>query len=132
MATNLTITPADVIPAATPSLVYPCGETIAGGEVAYIDSSNKLMKANASMELTSLFFALVSGVLDQPVPVLQLGQCTISAVMSQSVEYYLSPDSGKITTRDQLVSTNYVYNLGIALSSSLLYYQPIVRNVQVP
>lgn len=122
---NLTITEASVVAGTGASMVNgTLGETVTAGQAVYLNSSRKWMKADANGGSEIVRYAkgiaLNGGAVNQPVRVLKEGQITIGATLTAGLVYFLSRTAGAICPYADLTTGDYVVQLGIAKSTTVL------------
>lgn len=111
------------------------GETIAVGDVLYVDSDGKAYKADATDNTKSpaLFLAIDAGVLDDNPRVLQIGLMdftTLSPSWTPGGLVYLAVGGG-FTQTPPSSAGNVVQIVGIAKTSKVLYFCPQTVMVEV-
>lgn len=123
---DLTITAASVIAASDSSnRGGTAGETITAGKAVYKNSTtNKYMLADsdsATAEARQASAIALNGASDgQPIQVLSGGDITIGATLTAGTAYYLSGTAGGICPFADLGSGDYVCQIGIAKSTTVL------------
>ena len=123
---DLTITATNVVaPAGNNSEVRTALETIAAGEVVYLNPTTRqvgLADSNsATAHIRKVYgIALNGGALNQPISVLRSGPVTIGATMTAGVAYYLSDTPGGICPVADLGAGEYPVFLGFATSTTVL------------
>lgn len=101
------------------------GEAITAGQAVYKSSStNKWMLADANSATvearTATGIALNGAALNQPVRVHKSGDLTMNAVLTANVPYFLSDTPGGIAPIADVGSGEYLCQLGIAKSTTVL------------
>jgi hypothetical protein len=132
---DLSITPANVVAAAgVVTRQGVAGATITAGQVVYLDPADdryKLADSDAvpSAGFNRLFLALNGAANGQPLNVLRSGLVALGAVMTAGTSYYLSDEPGGIAPRADLATGDDVILLGVAASTSVLIFAPIITDV---
>ena len=130
---DITITPANVIAGSTASIASgTAGETIAAGQAVYLSSTTKKWMLADSNSATSEArqakgIALNGASLNQPVSVQTSGDITIGGTLVAGSAYYLSETPGGIQPAADLAAGEYVCQLGLAKSTTIL-----ALNIQFP
>lgn len=123
---DLTITAANVVAASNATRdVGTAGETITAGKAVYLASTtNKWMLADSNSATAearrATAIALNGASLNQPVSVLKAGDVTIGATLTAGTAYYLSDTPGGICPVADVGAGEYVCQLGLAKSTTLL------------
>lgn len=123
---DLTITAASVVAGENSvSRQGRAAETLAAGKVVYLNSTSKKWgladnNSGTAEVRRAVGIALNGAALDQPVVVHTEGDITIGATLTPGTEYYLSDTPGGICPRADLASGEYVCQLGIAISATVL------------
>lgn len=127
---DLTITAANVVPGSNANTVVgTAGETITAGKAVYKSSTtNKWMLADSDAataeargsDENNTGIALTGSSLNQPIVVLTSGDVTIGATMTAGIGYYLSDDAGGICPIADVTGGDYVVQLGLAASATVL------------
>ena len=123
---DLTITAASVVAGANSvQKQRSAGETIAAGKAVYLsETTKKYMLADsnsatvAARKATGI--ALNSASLNQPLVVHEFGDLMMGAALTPGTAYYLSDTPGGICPLADVGSGEYVCQLGIAKSASVL------------
>lgn len=132
---DLTITAANVIAASgARTIAGTAGATITAGQVVHISPANRrfvLADADAAGvgSITAFYIALNGASNGQPMVTLRLGDVTIGATMVAGTEYYVSPNAGGICPRADLSGGDNLILLGIASSTTVLKFDPIIPGV---
>jgi hypothetical protein len=136
----LSITPADVQVTSTSNQetrIVATGVTVTAGSVCTLDSNGKVILAECDSSTNNggqgLYIALSGATASQPVVLARPGtDITISSVMTTGIFYYLSATAGSIIPVADLVSTNYVTQLGYAKSATVFSFSPTVTGLTKP
>lgn len=101
------------------------GETITAGQAVYLDTAtNKWMKADNNSATAAARqaggIALNGGAVNQPITVQYGGDLTVNAVLTAGVAVYLSDTAGGICPVADVGSGEYVCQIGIAKSTTVL------------
>lgn len=125
--TDLVITPANVKAGSNVSREDGiAGATILAGQVVYLNATTGkygLADNNAPTPpeiKTPRGIALNGASLDQPIAVHKAGDITIGATLVAGTEYYLGDTPGGICPRADLIATETVTILGLAVSTTVL------------
>lgn len=136
---DLTITAANVVPAASPTTktqVGTYGATITQGMPVYLDSADgkwKIADANASVTTAAAVgIALVAGSDGQPGLIQTEGDITIGATVAVGTIYVVSATAGKIAPSADGVSGWYTCVLGIAISTTVIRLKILAGGVAIP
>jgi hypothetical protein len=137
---DLVIVAANVVPGANANLVQgTAGETITAGKPVYKDpTSHKWMLADADAataaargsDESNTGIALTGSSLNQPIVVATGGDVTYSAIFTAGLAYFLSNTAGGICLAADIGTGEYVVQLGIALSTTVLSVRPEYTGVQ--
>jgi hypothetical protein len=137
--TDLSITAANVVAGSNSNQVVGiAGETITAGQVVYKSSSTgKWMKADANAgtaeargsDVSNVGIALNGAALNQPLVVHKSGDITIGATMTAGIAYYLSDTAGGICPVADIGSGEYVVQIGLATSTTVLAVKPVYTGV---
>lgn len=108
------------------------GEAVTSGQAVYKSgTTQKWMKADSNSVTPearqAIGIALNGGALDQPVAVLKSGDITIGATLTPGTAYYLSDTPGGICPLADVGTGEYVCEIGLAKSTSVL-----AVNIQFP
>lgn len=123
---DLAITAANVLAGASASILNGiAGEAIAAGKAVYQSSSTKkwmLADSNAAAAEArkATAIALNGAALNQPLAVQSGGDITLGAVLTAGTAYYLSDTPGGICPLADVGTGEYVCQLGLAKSASVL------------
>jgi hypothetical protein len=123
---DLTITAANVVAGADASKeAGVAGETIAAGKAVYKSStSGKFMLADSNSATAEARqargVALNGASLDQPLVIQKHGDLTIGATLTPGATYFLSDTAGGICPDADVGAGEYVCQLGVAKSASVL------------
>ncbi len=123
---DLAITAANVLAGASASILNGiAGEAIAAGKAVYQSSSTKkwmLADSNAAAAEArkATAIALNGAALNQPLAVQSGGDITLGAVLTAGTAYYLSDTPGGICLLADVGTGEYVCQLGLAKSASVL------------
>lgn len=131
---DLSITAANVTAAALATKKSgTAGATITAGQVVYLDASNEYVLADADAagvgDITAVYIALNGASDGQPITVCAQGDVTLGAVMTAGTAYYLSPVAGGIAPIADVASGDDVILLGVAKTTSVLAFKPIISGV---
>lgn len=129
---DLAITAASVIASAgARTQSGTAGATITAGEIVYRDATDgKFKLAGATIAaVTGVFIALNGAADGQPMQVAALGDVTFNAVLTAGTDYYLSTNAGGISPRGDVAVEDAVILLGIARSTTVLKFKPIMSGV---
>jgi hypothetical protein len=124
--TDISITAANVVPGANSEKEHGiAGATIAQGQAVYKDSSTRkwlLADANSATAAArqAQGIALNGASLNQPITVHKSGDLTIGATLTAGTAYYLSDTPGGICPLADVGSGEYVCQIGLAKSTSVL------------
>lgn len=130
---DLTITAANVVAGENSTQKQrSAGETITAGKAVYLSSATKkymLADSNSgtaeARKATGI--ALNGASLNQPITVHEFGDLTLGATLTPGTAYYLSDTPGGICPLADVGSGEYVCQLGIAKSATVL-----AVNIQFP
>lgn len=134
---DLTITASSVKPVGANAQVkcLLMGESVAQGDVVYLDSSdNKYYKADADLSQAS---ATATGICLTPASadgysmVMTSGTINLGATLTKGELYCVSATGGKIAPFSDLVAGDWITFLGVAKSASELILAPQFRGVQI-
>jgi hypothetical protein len=135
---DLSITAASVIAGANSITENgTLGATVTAGQVVYKDTSDsdkwKLADSNGASALirTPIGMALNGGASGQPVKVHKYGLITPGATMTAGTAYFLSDTPGGICPVADIGSGEYPSFLGIATSTTVLFFNPTSSGVAV-
>ncbi len=135
---DLTLTAANVIKGANADIETGiAGEVITAGQPVYLDpATRKLLKADNDSGTAATRhargIALNGAAANQPLAIQKGGDVTLGAVLTPGLAYYVSSTPGGICPADDLGSGDYVCQLGIAKSASVLALDIQFPNVAVP
>jgi hypothetical protein len=122
--TDLTITPANVLPTSTSGIDYGfAGETIAAGKTVYLNATtNRWMLSDNNGTGTRQVhgIALNGASAGQPVTVQKSGDITIGATVVVGQDYWLSGTPGGICPRADLTTGMDPVLIGIAKTTSVI------------
>ena len=123
---DLNITAANVVAGANASIFNgAAGEAVSAGKPVYQSSTTKKWMLADSNSATvearkATGVALNGAALNQPLAVQQAGDITIGAVLTPGTAYYLSDTPGGICPLADVGSGEYVCQLGLAKSATVL------------
>lgn len=120
---DLVITASDVDNISGSQRTAEAGVAIAAGQVVYIDSSNLVQlceKDQTAVEAAAVGFALNAAGIGQPVTYQVGGVIDLGVVLTTGAVYVVGAGPGGIAPVADIVSTNFVTILGIAISSTNL------------
>lgn len=134
----LTITPANVGIGALATITRPVvvGEAVTQGQVGYSAATGKRLRADANLsqataEADSIF--LTAGAGDNSIAIVALrGPVIIGATLVVGATYFLSSETGQIERESELSAGDWVTPLGVAISTTVLDFDPRPSRVQVP
>lgn len=124
--TDLAITASNVVADSKARVLYgSCGETITAGQAVYIAAATKKwMRADSNSPEAevrkAIGIALNGGSINQPIRVLQRGKITLGATLVPGSAYYLSDNPGGICGAADVVAGDYICQLGLASSATVL------------
>jgi hypothetical protein len=124
--TDLVVTAANVVAGADSSAVAGvAGETIAAGKAVYQNSATKkwmLADSNsATVEARQAKGVALNGAsLNQPIAIHKSGDITIGATLTAGTAYFLSDTPGGICPLADVGSGEYICQLGLAKSTTVL------------
>lgn len=131
---DLVITAASVVPGSNANqVVGTAGETIAAGKTVYLASAtNKwmLLDSNAATaegrgsDDGNVGVALTGSSLNQPIVVEKSGDITIGGTLTPGLAYFQSDTPGGICLVADLGAGEYVLQLGLATSATVLALRP--------
>lgn len=137
--TDLSVTAANCVPGSNSNQVLgTAGETIAQGKAVYKSSTtNKWMLADSNAasaeargsDVDNTGIALTGSSLNQPIVVHKSGDLTLGATMTPGIPYFLGDTPGGICPIADVGSGEYVVQLGIASSATVLAVKPIYSGV---
>lgn len=111
------------------------GETVVAGEVVYLSSANKFMKADADASAAAAAvagIALNGGADGQPANILVEGAATNLSGLKPGAVLVLANVAGDVCddyTADLTEDTSYVSVVAVATSATAIYVKPIVSGV---
>lgn len=129
---DLSITAANVIAASNARRQNgTAGATITAGQVVYLDPADNRFKLAAATNatITAVSIALNGAATGQPLQVALLGDVTFNAALTAGTDYYLSTNAGGICPRADVTTADAVILLGIARSTTVLKFKPILSGV---
>jgi hypothetical protein len=132
---DITQTPANVVDQAGAQLdnTGRYGATVVAGQPVYRDATDnkwKLADNNVSAVLANVGGISLNGGSDgQPASVLIAGDINLGATLILGETYILSSNVGKIAPVAD-ISTNFVTILGVAITTAILRFKPIVAGIQ--
>lgn len=136
---DLTVTAANCVPGSNANIVHgTAGETVTAGQVVYKSSStSKWMKADANAataeargsDVNNVGIALCGSSLNQPISVITGGDLTLGATMTAGIAYFLSDTAGGICPVADIGSGEYVVQIGLATSTTVLAVKPVYTGV---
>lgn len=133
---NLTITKANVIPGTGAGFLSDkaAGEALGTGEDAYLAADNKLYKCDANdTEIKAQCRGIVIGdfLTGQPVLLVKNGPVAFGAILTKGIKYCLSRTAGLICPQSDLVTDDYVTELGYATSTTTLQLAIVVTGLKL-
>lgn len=136
---DLSPTAANCVPGSNANIVHgTSGETIVAAKAVYKNSSTgkwMLADANAATaegrgsDVNNVGIALCASSLNQPVSVITSGDLTLGATMTAGLAYFLSDTPGGICLPADIGSGEYVVQLGLASSATVLAVKPVYTGV---
>jgi hypothetical protein len=131
---DLSITAANVLAPAARKRTGTAGATITAGQIVYRDATDGLYRladadATGIGSITKFFIALNGAANGQPLVVAERGRITFNAAMAAGTAYYLSPTAGGIAPLADVMSGDNVILLGVARSTTVLEFAPIISGV---
>jgi hypothetical protein len=128
---DLTITPANVVPAAgVPTKSAIAGDTITAGDTVYIDSSDshsiKPCDADAEASAVCVGIALNGASDGQPVTYQTGGLLTIGATVVVGVAYYVTPTTGGLGAWAEVQADDYATLVCIGTTTAIVNIRMIV------
>lgn len=137
--TDLSVTAASCVPGSNSNQVQGiAGETIAQGKAVYKSSSTgkwMLADSNAASaeargsDVSNVGIALTGSSLNQPIVVHKSGDLTLGATMTAGIPYFLSDAPGGVCPIADVGSGEYVVQIGIATSTTVLAVKPVYTGV---
>lgn len=124
---DITLTPANVVAGSDSSAVTGvAGETIAAGKAVYLSSTTKKWMLADSNSATAearkaTGIALNGASLNQPIAVHKAGDITIGGTLVAGTAYFLSDTPGGICPLADVGSGEYICQLGLAKSTTVLH-----------
>jgi len=138
---DIVITPANVIAQPGASIgAGIAGATITAGQIVNASSTGAIVPSDADVtgisNVTRFYVALNGGAVNQPIKVALSGDISLGAVMTPGTAYYLSPSTdiaagGDICLFSDLLTGDNVIFLGVAKSTSILAFFPIITGVTI-
>ncbi|MBN8994351.1 MAG: DUF2190 family protein [Rhizobiales bacterium] len=134
---DLSITPANVLAGASADIEYgTAGEAITAGQIVYRDeTTRKYMKADSNSPTAAARqargIALNGAANGQPLVILKKGDITIGAAVVAGTAYFLSDTPGGICPLADVGNGEYICQLGLAKSTSVLTIDVQFPNVAV-
>lgn len=132
---DVSITPANVVASkGATTRTKTAGAAIDAGDIIYIDpADNRFKLADADAEgignIRNFYMALNTAAVGQPVSGMSEGEVTLNAALTAGVSYYLSPNAGAMAPRADVLAGDNVIFLGIAKSTTVLVFKPLVPGV---
>lgn len=122
---DLSITATAVVPGADAVIEHgTAGATITAGQTVYLDEVTtgryKLADADGTGMTRTRGLALHGASDGQPLAIIKEGLLTVNAVLTAGVSYFQSPSPGGIAPRADVLTGDYVTELGIAVSTTSL------------
>lgn len=140
--TPIAVTPASVAGGTVPQTVTGTfGETVTAGQLVYRKTSDgKFYKADAdatavgaNVEIDNVYgVAVTGGASGESGTIQRTGDYTCGGTVVPGTVYALSATAGGFTAIGNLVATDYVTVLGIAISTTQIHLLIYPSNVQVP
>ena len=113
---------------------YTYGDTIAAGDVVYLDSSNNKVKPaecdGTQSQARAIGIAYEAGVDNDTKFICTSGYIDVGAALSIGDSYVVSANAGKIAAVADLGSGHYVTHLGYAVSTDEINLRPYAEGVQ--
>lgn len=134
---DLTVTAANVAKGTgAQTMTGTAGATITAGQPVYADPNAsftiKPAQATSQNAAKAVGIALHAALSGQPITYITQGQLTSGATNTVGIIYAVSATAGGIAPNADLVSTNYVTVLGIAISASIIDVLIHIGNVAKP
>lgn len=131
---DLTQTPGNVkLVAGTAALVGTAGESLTQGQPAY-EASGKWFRCDANdtaVKANCRVIVLTPAALDEQVVLARAGsEVNLGATLAVGTVYAVSANVGAIAPVADLTTGDYVTILGVAKSTSVLAFDPLVSGVQ--
>jgi hypothetical protein len=131
---DVTVTAASVLAPTARKRTGTAGVAITAGQVVYRDAADKLFKlgdadATGVGAITKYYIALNGAAAGQPLVVVESGNITFNAALTAGTAYYLSPNPGGIAPLGDVLSGDNVILLGLARSTTVLAFAPIISGV---
>ena len=132
--TDLSVTNTLCVPGSNSNQVVGiAGETIAAGKAVYKSSTTgkwMLLDSNAGTaeargsDVSNVGIAVTGSALNQPIVVHKSGDLTLGATMTAGIPYFLSDTPGGICPVADIGAGEYVVQLGISTSTTVLAVAP--------
>lgn len=136
---DLSVTAANCVPGSNANIVHgTAGETIAAGKAVYKSSSTgkwMLADANAASaeargsDVNNVGVAICTSSLNQAISVVTSGDVTLGATMTAGLAYFLSDTPGGVCLPADIGAGEYVVQLGLASSTTVLALKPVYTGV---
>ena len=133
---DLVITESNVVPSSsiTKTALINSAQVgkIASGDLVVQAADQTILHADATNNDANVYMAVSAGYADQTISLWQLGNIDLGSVLTQGVFYYLSATAGKIAPYADLLTGEYIVQLGVAVDADTLNFKPWVTNIAVP
>ncbi len=108
------------------TLSVTAGETIAAGDIVYIDSAGAVFKADADAAAKAAIGFVLSGITSGASGTVYFGSGMITGLtgLTPGSLYYLSSTAGGVTTTAPTGTGKIQQIVGRAVSSTVLYFEP--------
>ena len=108
------------------TLSVTAGETLAAGDLAYIDAAGQVFKADADAVAKAAIGFVLSGITSGASGTVYFGSGMITGLTSLTpgALYYLSSTAGSITTTAPTGTGKIQQPVGRAVSATVLYFEP--------
>lgn len=108
------------------TLTLTAGETLAAGDLIYVDSGGQAFKADADASAKAAIGFVLAGITSGATGTVYFGSGLITGLSSLTVGalYYLSSTAGGITTTAPTGTNKIQQQVGYALSATTLYFEP--------
>lgn len=102
------------------------GETLAAGNLIYLDSTPEAFKADANSDSKAAIGFVLSGITAAATGTAYFGSGMITGLSSLTpgAKYYLSTTPGGITTTKPSGAGDIIQQIGVAVSTTELYFEP--------
>ena len=102
------------------------GETLAAGDLIYLDSTPEAFKADANSDAKAAVGFVLAGITAASSGTAYFGSGIISGLsgLTPGAKYYLSTTAGTIDTAKPNGTGDIIQQVGVALSATELYFEP--------